>query len=570
MRHNLLGTWGWFRELPIATQVTSGILVTLVVTLVFLNIPTSSNTAEVAATQNQIRTIPTETVGTESEAFATFASWPGEVISPGDADVQPPRSGTIISWDVSIGDYVQAGRVLGRLSAAPLTPELAATLAQQSSALAQARARVASTQTFVEQAKGQLTTLPNSDASERAIEEAKRGTLAAAETVRNTLQRSMVQEYAEFSGGGRDLLSAKSALYQTSIPYYFGAYNSSLRDQYLVATGKSLTAIEKESVPLQEGAAYFLASTRLAAASITDGNYYTQSRLEALREQIATHQTEFNESVEKYRAASLAVTEKEKELADRQKEYADSVRSNASKTLELNRERIITVNDLEAAEISYRAISGAITGGTAIVASKSGYVSAIISQIGEFVEPGKAVASISSGVQTNKIVRFRIPSNVEVPKKGDKVKIIRPGFSKDVRSATISGVGTGLDGNGAFMADARVDGALEWPAHLSVRVVPEKRASQTIAVPFEAVFWDEENNPHVWIVGVGGIITSRAVSTGRTFGDAVEVLKGLALGDTYIPQTSENIVEGMRIEEAVAPAATSTPEGDGHGHAHEE
>ena len=98
--HTLLGMGGWFRQLPVATQVASTILVALVVTLGALNIPTSNNTVQITTSQSQTVAIPTQTVGAESEAFATFASWPGEIISPNDADVQPPRNGTIISWDV--------------------------------------------------------------------------------------------------------------------------------------------------------------------------------------------------------------------------------------------------------------------------------------------------------------------------------------------------------------------------------------------------------------------------------------------------------------------------------------
>lgn len=567
----LSGLWGSFRQLTLTTQIASGTLLALVVVLGSLNLPLQNQPVSTQAAETKTLNLSTQTVGAESEAFATFASWPGEVISPNDADVQPPRSGTIISWDVSIGQYVNAGSVLGRLSAAPLTPELATTLAQQASALAQAKVRASSTKTFVSQAKGQLTTFSNSEAAQRAIEDAKRAVTTSAENVRNTLQRALIQEYAEFSGGGRDLLSTSNTLYNTQIPYYFGATNSGLRDKYLSAIGKALDAIEKNVVPEQEGSEYFLAVTRLAASSISSGDYYSQARLEGLREQIAGHQAEFNEAIEKYRGAVLNVSEKEKEYADRQKENSENVRDNATKAIELDREQITAENEFDAADASYRAIAGAVTGGTAIVAPKSGYVSAIMSQIGEFAEPGKAIASISSGVQTNKIIRFRIPSNAEVPKKGDKVKIIRPGFAKDVRTAVITGVGTALDGNGAFMADARVEGALEWPAHLSVRVVPEKRTSQTIAVPFDAVFWDEENQPQVWLVGEGGSIASRAVRTGRTFGDAVEILDGLALGETYISQVSENITEGMRIEEAaVTREEPTTPEGDGHGHAHDE
>ncbi len=562
LRNVATGIWGKFQQLPLATHAASGILLVLVVTLGVLNLPTSNNSTTATSTDTKINPT-TQTIGSESEAFATFASWPGEIISPNDADVQPPRQGTIVSWDVSIGEYVRAGQTLGRLSAVPLTPELAATLAGQSTLLAQAKAKAESTRTFVGQSKDQLSTFTSSDTALRAIDEAKQSVLAAKETVRATLRQAVVTEYSTYSGNSRDVLSSTANFYAQTLLWWFGATNSSLRDMYLTAATTVVSALEKNGVPDQEGAEYFLASTRLVSASVANGEAFTQTNLESLRKKITDDQAAFNDAVEKYRAAALTVSEKEKE-------YAERTRDTSTKLTELDRESIVAQSELEAAEASYSAVSGAITGGTAIIAPKSGYVSAITRQIGEYAEPGNAVASISSGVLTNKIVRFRIPSNVEIPKKGQEVKIIRPGFSKDIRSAIITGVGTGLDGNGSFMADARIDGELEWPAHLSVRVVPEKRTSQTIAVPFEAVFWDEENHPHVWLVGDGGVITSRAVKTGRTFGDAVEILQGLALGDTYVPQASENIIEGMKIEEAAIPDATSTPDGDGHGHTHDE
>ena len=558
----LSGVWGSFKQLPLTTQVASGVFAALIITLGVLNLPQSTEPTS-ATNESQKVNLTTQTVGAESEAFATFASWPGEIISPNDADVQPPREGTVVSWNVTIGEYVNAGEVLGRLSAAPLTPELATTLAERAADVAQAKSKLSSTQSFVGQSKTQLTTFANSDTSLRAIDEAKQAATAAGETAKGVLRQAIVQEFAEFSGNNRDILSSKDAALTTTLGWYFGATNSSLRDKYLMATVKAVTALERDSVPQQEGLAYFLAATQLAAASIASGEGFTQTQLNDLRELISEHQADFNEAVEKYREAVLNVSEKEKE-------YAERNRDTASKNTELDREQLVAQAEYEAAEAAYSAASGAITGGTAIIAPKSGYVSAILGQIGEFVEPGKPIASISSGVQSNKLVRFRIPSNVEVPKKGDVVKVIRPGFSKDVRTATITGVGTALDGNGAFMADARVSGDLEWTAHLSVRVVPEKRSNQTIAVPFDAVFWDEENHPHVWAVKEGGIVTSQAVKTGRTFGDAVEILEGLALGDTYITQATENITEGMQIEDAAVTEEPTAPEGDGHGHAHDE
>jgi multidrug resistance efflux pump len=556
MPSTLMGAWNMFLKQELSVRLASAVFIALLGALLTIAVLPKQK----AETTSQVQTtisLATQTVGAESEAFSTVASWSGEIISPNDADVQPPREGATISWVVSIGDYVNAGQVLGRLSATSLTPELATTLAEQAAALAQTKARAASTDAYVGQTKTQLGAFTTSDTALRAIEEAKQSVLATKESVRATLRQSIVSEFSEFSGNNRDILSSASYLLNTSIPWWFGATNSSLRDKYLTATVAALGALEKDAIPQQAGVSYFLAATQLAYASIANGESFTQTKLNDLRKDIAEDQSSFNEAVEKYRDAVLNVSEKEKE-------YAERSRDTSQKSTELDREKIIAQGELEAAEASYRAVSGAITGGSTITAPKSGYVSAIVSQIGEFVAPGKAVASISSRVKTNKIVRFRIPSNVEVPKKGDVVKIVRPGFAKDVKTATISGVGTALDGNGAFMADARIDGSIDWPAHLSVRVIPNTKTAQTIAVPFDAVFWNEVNRPHVWTVTTEGIVQSREVTTGRTFGDAVEILKGLAIGDIYLLQATESITEGMRVEQPKTTVSESAPEGDGH------
>ena len=120
------------------------------------------------------------------------------------------------------------------------------------------------------------------------------------------------------------------------------------------------------------------------------------------------------------------------------------------------------------------------------------------------------------------------------------------------------------------MADARFEGAVPWPAHLSVRVIPERRIGQSIAVPFEAVWWDEENHSHVWALNKDRTISARAVATGRTYGDAVEIISGLALGDTYVTQPTDHLKEGMRLEIAVDPDATTSKKESGDGHAHGE
>jgi multidrug efflux pump subunit AcrA (membrane-fusion protein) len=542
------------------------IFVTLLLVWIAINVTPRAPASENMNISDSSRTLSlsTQTVGSETEAFATFASWPGEIISPNDAEVQPPREGTIISWDVTIGEYVKAGQILGRLSAAPLTPELAKTLADQTESLTRARANASSTQFFVTQTKEQLGTFTTTDAATLAIEQAKLSAKSAGENIRSTLRQVIAQEFSEFSQSGDDAfsLSKQNRIYSVVLKKNFGVLNSQLRDQYVTSLDTALKSLELADTPEQEGRQYFLDTVRLVSASIADESY-SQSKLDELKKTIAEHQSEFNVSVETYRAAVLDVSEK-------QKEYAERTRDTTNKISELDRDRASTMIELETAEASYRAVASAISGGAVIIAPKNGYISSLQKQVGEFASPGEPIASISSAAQTDKIVRFRIPSNAEVPKRGEAIRVVRPGFAKDVQGAIIIGVGTALDGNGSFMADARFEKAVAWPAHLSVRVIPASRSTQTIAVPFDAVFWDEENHPHVWLVDKEGTVASRAVRTGRTFGDAVEILDGLALGDTYVSLASDSIKEGMRIEETVIAVEPSAPEGDGHGHAHDE
>ena len=568
MKKHLTHHWETFRSLPQATQYAWMILTTLLLVWIVINTPVQNTLPVSPSNHNEAQTLnlPTQTVGSESEAFATVASWGGEVISQNDADIQPPRAGTIIAWDVSIGERVTAGQVLGRLSSAPLTPELAKTLADQSEALSRARANVLFAQTYSEQSKTQIAQFTTSNTTENAIEDAKAVVRSNVESMRSALQQAISREFPEFSMSGGDTftLHKQNRLSTVNLKSGFGVLNSGLREQYLRSLDEALRTFDGQVLPEIEGKQYFLDATRLVSASIADQNY-TQEQLTSLKRNIGEDQASFNATVEKYHTALLDVSEKQKVLAEQMRNTASSITT-------LDKERSTAETDFIAAEAAYRAVASAINGGTVIVAPKSGSISAITKQVGEFVAPGISVASVSSGIQTDKMVRFRIPSNVEVPKKGDLVRIVRPGFAKDVRLGRVIGVGAALDGNGAFMADARFESSVEWPAHLSVRVIPEKHIGQSVAVPFNAVWWDEENHPHVWLVSDELIISERPVVTGRTYGDAVEILSGLTIGDTYITEPTDHIKDGMKLNSASIPKTTdgASTSGDGHGHSHDE
>ncbi|ACM18846.1 efflux pump, RND family, membrane fusion lipoprotein [Geotalea daltonii FRC-32] len=53
----------------------------------------------------------------------------------------------------------------------------------------------------------------------------------------------------------------------------------------------------------------------------------------------------------------------------------------------------------------------------------------------------------------------------------------------------------------------------------------------------------------VWVVGQDGIVRMRIVKTGKTVGDKVEILAGLAIGEAVVTAGMEKVVEGARVEE---------------------
>src|SRR3989338_10825809 len=82
-------------------------------------------------------------IGDESTTTGNIVlnnSWPGEIISSEISQIQPQREGVITNWRVHIGDNVWAGEVLGKISAAPATPELIKMLAEQAQMASQTKA----------------------------------------------------------------------------------------------------------------------------------------------------------------------------------------------------------------------------------------------------------------------------------------------------------------------------------------------------------------------------------------------------------------------------------------------
>ncbi len=527
--------------------------------------------------------VPVETIGQGSvDGEQPGTSWPGEVTSAGDAQVQPPREGTVVEWKVGIGQSVQRGQVLGRLLA-PASPEFASTLAEAGQALAGARADLDAQVTFSGARKKQLaalrTTLEQGLGNRSGAPRAASSDVAfRVEVVRDFSAQAVRAIYLHATNKeGQDPIRVyRDNPGGFTVPYRMGAGKGSeaAKSEFsrdIVALMRGVVRNEDVAGP----ALQFLRSADALVASSSD-----LDGIEELPAGARDPMREFTVAVSGQRAGLF---EKIAELNEARFESADVDSELPGKLIDF-RERISEVNEqmldvdkelglarrgLQAAQAAYDAINDAVGSDVSIVAPQSGAVSALFKSPGEFVEPGSAVASVNAG--SAKTIRFRIPGNVTAPKAGDTLTALRPGFAKDVKRITVTGVGEALDRDGSRLADASFTEPVDWPVHASARVTAGPgQAGAPPLVSLTAIWFDDQGRANVWLVDDDDRIKAKPVKTGRTLGDKVELLEGGKAGSRIVSVADPAFRSGLKLPKAAkAPKDTSEqPAGDGHDHEH--
>lgn len=474
-----------------------------------------------------IATVGGETVmGTETVG----SSWPGKIVSLGNIPVQPQREGTLVDWRVKIGQWVNEGQVLGKLSAPPAMPELTAMLAEKAEMLARAQASASTTEIFTGKTIAQLKTLLAS--YEKTDSTAKNKDVV-------TLQKQNLRVFIE-----QTLFKHGSMVSSATNPYYFrfgslnkqyGQLDQSNQNAYELAFMKLAVALrEPETFPFELAREYFVVAVLLANTTV-ESSEPTDIRM-TMRDDYEKFLTMFSE-------ITMKGVEYDTMGRDIQEKIADNERMLAMARAEV-----------KAAEAAYNTVERSINGSLFIVAPRSGTISTILKNVGEFVGPEMPVASINAGNTSERFVRFSIPSNIKLPKIGETLSIVRPGFSQDIQKVKLYGIGTSLDVTGMYMADATFMNPVEWPVDASVRVIAPQRGSDPI-ISFSSVGWDEKGTPHVWGVSEAGRVFAKKITIGRTLGTSVEVYEGLKNGDRYIVNPTTDIREDMLVDDVVKTTA---------------
>ena len=519
----------------------------------------------VSASSTDALPVSIQMVGDESSELGSLTnSWSGEINSFGDVQIQPRRGGTIVEWSVNIGEKVRKGQVIAKLSAPSAMPELISMLAEQSKMLTEARVDAKAQIEFSGKKKQQLATLLSIIENNNTVWQAKNAVAADKLKIKAALEQAISRELQLFSTVDVDFTSYYKSI---SPPVIYlkdalGHLNFGTHSIYLGSLKNAALEIRKDNSDSLEnvGTDYFQAAAKMVAATYASDEI-TSEQLMEMRKMVSMDQMTFLEAVKDSRMSKIELAKMETDYAMQKKDIAEQIAM-------LEKDTAMSGGKVEAAEASYDTLASSINGNIDIVAPADGVISSVMKKNGDFVEPGMAIASVNTGRNSDRFVRFRIPSNIRLPIPGSELVIVRPGFPKDARRIKLIGVGTSLDGNGSYLADAKFIEPLDWPVNISVRVLPNDNSTSSLFVNLSAFDWSG-NGASIWIVAADNTIKKQTVKIGRTLGERVEVYEGIKSGDRYIAKLIAELKDGIKVKEGeIAGIAkmTEDPHGGGGGH----
>lgn len=481
-------------------------------------------------------------------------SWSGEIISLSNLAVQPDREGTISEWYVHIGERVNTGQVIGKLSRPPQMPDAIMALSEKSQMLSEARTNVEALRAYSIKRIAQLKQLriDTENSNKQKIELLGSNTQASDDTLLSSISAKKKMAQVVLRGSITKTFSMMYGL--PNIPQntnnfsqlpksMFGTLDTNLRNAFTGILINTLTDLKNPNiVPEKNGSLYFDSAIKLANTSISDSDTLTEADLASIKTMLVEDQLEFVTILGEIKSMQL-------ESANIGRESIDKLAEIDAMIADLEKELAMAEGDLSAREEAYRSVSWSITGGYSIVSPNSGVVSSIMKKPGEFVGPGMPVATVTSEGNGSELVRMKIPNDIQKPKTGEILSVVRPGFKTDVQKARLVGVGSSLD-DGSYMADAVFVEESKWSVGASVRVLAPV-SSSAITIKYSSIFWSKDGVPTIWAVSEADRIFAKQITIGRTLGSFVEVYTGLQNGDRYIIDPTLDIKEGMFLSDLV-------------------
>lgn len=333
------------------------LIVGLIVSSFILVIPLAfaSPGHEDAASESQTsESTPSSQLGTVQETELeklgiSNVSFAGEVLSTDDVRIHPLVEGQLIELNVNIGQYVEKGQVLGRLSVAP-NPDLIATLAEKAKNAELARLQIGviekivsdNTQlidklkTILDRAKeSAIQTISAQAIQDLTIAQGASQQLIWQNEVKNTVIQSAQAEYeqaqtavdselvnvrtaaekayVEFTGIISDNLglSTDITIDEDNFNEAYGKFDRQTRRDFASAVNALKNAFEDETkLPENEIANFFDTASEMLLSSYPS-TYVSAEKLEELRGILTENETDFYEALQNYKDAIGELVQKQ-------------------------------------------------------------------------------------------------------------------------------------------------------------------------------------------------------------------------------------------------------------------
>lgn len=483
-------------------------------------------------------------------------SFYGEVTSNDIGAVYSPREGVVSSWNVSVGDRVDTGSVLGYVTVTSLSVEQQQNLAEQQAAALKAQLDFETSKRMTEKTKGVFAEISNRiqglAEKQKSLFSGPRGTssvalsteLAALESnkalledkVQSFARTSLIEIYQTVGVDSSNLFSDIYGQVFVQLKPVIGQRNQTLRNEYSNNLQGYVKKVAERRVTVSEIQKFLDDSVALLSASLgsTQGQEYLNDQLKENIERLADVQSTFRDLSNELSQATIERSAKERERlqieVDANKQITELDNSFSLQLLDQEKANQAALNEAQAAQQLATKLATVSSGVVPILASRSGIIGTIEKSVGSYVTASDRIGLISNSNPT-KLVRFTVPVSWKDIKKGDTLSVSWKSEFGTV-DGTLDGISPLLDAKGGYQAELTLPKETVFPIGASVRIIPNS-SRKGVFVSGKAVVFDGAN-PFVWIVTEENILRKQEVTPGRQLGEYVEILAGIETGFKYL------------------------------------
>ncbi len=513
------------------------VLVVVTTTIVYAS-PDGHDTPVVEVKQNE-QVVVRKVGDTDTDAISQegLGSFYGEIVSKDVASINPSREGVISSWNVSVGDSVSTGSVLGYITVTGVSSEQQQQIAVAESEAIKAKLDAELAMSIAQdsgdvfsQAQEKYKNL--SESQNQAYGKIKNENVVESEI--NNLARLSFSEIYPLIGIPNQSYSSLGVLFQTGssifndktylgIKYGVGVKRTLLDSEYQSYTNGYVKKIRDGNVEIGDLQQFLKKTTEVLTESFPQGDLFTQKNIDDAFALVKDYQEKTADVSTRYREQSLVGVDLQKNLISFETELD-------LKKLDQKNTQSKAENNAKVALILAQKLAVSAGGVIPILSTKSGVVATVEKNVGDYVTISDRIGFISNA-NPRKSVRFTIPASWKDINKGDSLSIAwRSEYG--MGSAIIAGISPIIDEKGGYQAEAVISKETVFPVGASVRIIPENSKKGVFinrkAVVFEGV------TPFVWIVTESNTIRKQEIKVGRGLGEYVEILSGLEREFSYL------------------------------------